>query len=150
MKTRSLTPGDFQEHLCLQRHLAALQTRISGEIAALVEAEACARARADAAETQCRVMERALITERSRAVLACTRWSWGMGGPPPQSALTPAGSPSERVSTAAEVLCQTGCQGHGHPWLEADGACRLTGNDCTRVRDPALVTAGENDARVQG
>ena len=52
MKTRTVHPADQQEHLCLQRHLAALQERVSHQIAALVEAEAQACARADAAERQ--------------------------------------------------------------------------------------------------
>ena len=135
MKTRTVHPADQQEHLCLQRHLAALQERVSHQIAALVEAEAQACARADAAERQCRAMERALINERTRAVLACTRWSWGLGGPPPQA-----------PTTAAEVLCQTGCQGHAHPWLDADGSCRLTGGDCTRVRDAVPAGAPEDQS----
>ncbi len=145
MTTCTVIVGDLQEHLCLQRHLAALQARVSDQMAALVEAEAQARARAEAAERQCRAMERALINERSRAVLACTRWSWGMGGPPPQSVIGTAEPATAPATTAAEVLCQTGCQGHGHPWLEADGACRLTGGDCTRVRDTAMAAAREDE-----
>ena len=47
--------------------------------------------------------------------------------------------------SATEVLCQTGCQGHAHPWLDADGACRLTGGECTRVGAPARVVAGEDE-----
>ena len=138
------------EHLCLVRYLGSLQTRVSLQLAALTEAEAQARARADAAEQQCRQLERALIVERTRAVLACTRWSWGLGGPPPQSALVgPVDAQAPALTSAADVLCQTGCQGHGHPWLEADGACRLTGGDCTRVRDAVLATAPE-DPREQG
>jgi hypothetical protein len=137
------------EHLCLVRYLGSLQTRVSSQVTALAQAEAQALARAEAAERQCRLLERALIVERTRAVLACTRWSWGMGGPPPQSMLGHAEAEATPLTTAAEVLCQTGCQGHGHPWLDADGACRLTGGDCTRVRDAALTTARENGASVQ-
>ena len=31
---------------------------------------------------------------------------------------------------AHAVICQTGCVGHAHPWLEADGQCRRTGVAC--------------------
>ena len=146
MKTRTVHPADQQEHLCLQRHLAALQERVSHQLAALVEAEAQACARADAAERQCRAMERALINERTRAVLACTRWSWGLGGPPPQAVPGAVDADAGPPTTAAEVLCQTGCQGHAHPWLDADGSCRLTGGDCTRVRDAVPAGAPEDQS----
>ncbi len=48
--------------------------------------------------------------------------------------------------TATDVLCQTGCQGHAHPWLDADGSCRLTGGDCTRVRDAVPAGAPEDQS----
>lgn len=126
------------EHLCLVRHLAALQMRISAQVTTLMQAEADARARAEAAESACRAMERALIRERARAVLAATRWAWGWGGPPPQTAATSTGADAPAVTSAADVLCQTACQGHAHPWLDSDGSCRLTGGDCTRLAAPAL------------
>lgn len=137
--------ADLQEHLGLQRHLAALQARVSKQMAALVDAEARARACAEAAAHRCAAMERALIKERSRAVLACTRWAWGMGGPPPPAVASTPDPAHAPASTATEVLCQTGCQGHGHPWLQADGACRLTGGDCTRVGAPVRVPASEDE-----
>ena len=136
-----------QEHLCLQRHLAVLQARVSEQMATLAEAQALAEARAATAECRCHALERALIRERARAVLACTRWSWGLGGPPPHDLPAPRGTSADQTPlvSATEVLCQTGCQGHAHPWLDADGACRLTGGECTRVGAPARVVAGEDE-----
>ena len=133
------TPNDAQEHLCLVRHLAALQARVSRQMVALAEAEARARARAEAAERACRALERALIVERGRAVLACTRWSWGWGGPPPAPLASVASHGRSPVTTAVDVLCQTGCQGHAHPWLGPEGGCRLTGADCTRVAEASVA-----------
>ena len=42
---------------------------------------------------------------------------------------------------AQAVICQTGCAGHAHPWLEPDGQCRRTGQACDRLEDETLSTA---------
>lgn len=110
--------ADLQEHLGLQRHLAELQARVSKQMAALVDAEARARACAEAAEHRCAAMERALIKERSRAVLACTRWAWDMGGPPPPAvASTPDPAHARRAPRlkscarpAAKATATPGCK----------------------------------------
>lgn len=31
------------------------------------------------------------------------------------------------------VICKTGCEGHGHPWLTADGECTRTGKSCSSL-----------------
>lgn len=36
---------------------------------------------------------------------------------------------------AQAVICQTGCVGHAHPWLDAEGQCRRTGRVCDRLED---------------
>ena len=141
--------NDAHEHLCLLRQLGGLQTRVSAQMQALACAEAQATARAESAEQACAALQSALVRERARWVLACTRWSWGLGGPPvvppatPRSATEADPAPGDFGApfTATDVLCQTGCQGHAHPWLEANGACRLTGADCMRVRANATDRA---------
>ena len=158
--------NDAHEHLCLLRQLGGLQTRVSAQMQALAWAEAQARARAEAAERSCAALQSALVRERARWVLACTRWSWGLGGPPMVRAADPdvssaPSAPAYRAATLAEaappdvgapytatdVLCQTGCQGHAHPWLTAGGGCRLTGADCTRVRSATALVDGDEGER---
>lgn len=159
---------DAHEHLCLLRQLGGLQTRVSAQMQALACAETEARARAEAAERRCAALQSALVRERARWVLACTGWSWGLGGPPilrpldanPAAAISapkyraamPTGPGPVEVGapyTATDVLCQTGCQGHAHPWLSADGGCRLTGADCTRVHSATseLEESGQREPR---
>ena len=142
MEAAAFPLSDAREHLCLVRHLGALQARVSGQMAALAEAEARARLRAETAESACRALERALIAERSRAVLACTRWSWGLGGPPPEPAASSEANGRNMVATAVDVLCQTACQGHAHPWLDGDGGCRLSGAECSRLAPMRTSLAG--------
>jgi hypothetical protein len=133
------------EHACLLRHLGTLQARVSEQMSALVAAEASARARAGAAERECRALQAALLRERARWVQSCTCWFWGLGAsaPPGLARPSPRAEPGEIPSpvTSAEVLCQTACQGHAHPWLQADGACRLSAGECTRM--PAQARVGD-------
>ena len=86
--------------------------------------------------------EAALLAEnlRLRAELVLLRTSvfWGLGAavawrrPGRRRALpTPAVEASSREAQA--VICQTGCMGHAHPWLEADGQCRRSGQACERL-----------------
>lgn len=144
---------DAEEHLCLMRHLGGLQTRVSAQMQALAASEAHARARAEAAERACAALEAALMRERARWVLTCTRASWGLGSAPMLSfaaadaeAAQSASSHADMAapSTVTDVLCQTGCQGHAHPWLTADGGCRLTGADCTRVQPAAHADTSDD------
>ena len=155
---------DTHEHLCLLRQWGGLQTRVSAQMQALACAEAEARARAEAAELRCAALQSTLVRERARWVLACTRWTWGLGRPPvvrpdDASAAVGASAPAYRAGslveagpvdvgapyTATDVLCQTACQGQAHPWLKSGGGCRLTGGDCTRVRSAAALADGDGD-----
>jgi hypothetical protein len=112
------------EHRVLMRQIAGLQ-RHSGE---LLQASA-QRERALLAENLCL---------RAQLVLLRTSVFWGLGAAvalrrpvPPR---LPARSNYATEAPAAQaVICQTGCVGHAHPWLEADGQCRRSGQVCVRV-----------------
>ncbi len=92
--------------------------------------------------------ETALLAEnlRLRAELVLLRTSvfWGLGAamvlrrpPAVRAARPPAVDAGAREAQA--VICQTGCVGHAHPWLEADGQCRRSGQACERVDPGAAV-----------
>jgi hypothetical protein len=60
---------------------------------------------------------------------------WGLGG----LLLAPAGNAARAPvlravhpvwREASEVICQTGCVGHAHPWRDDQGLCRRTGEAC--------------------
>ena len=118
------------EHGCLLRHWAGLQARVSRQC--------------DEQHHRCLQLEAELMRWRARWVLATTQLLWGLGwprlGPLPQRPVTSveeAGPPT----SAARVICQSGCAGHAHPWHDEDGHCRLMGGDCERVpprQDPVL------------
>jgi len=74
---------------------------------------------------------------RAELVLLRTRVSWGLGMNAglrqPRSVREPGRPPlAPRTNEAQAVICQTGCVGHAHPWLEADGQCRRSGQACER------------------
>ncbi len=112
------------EHGVLMRQIGGLQRR-SSELQ-----QAAAR------------RETALLAEnlRLRAELVLLRTSvfWGLGAatvmrrPAPARAATPAGC-VQGTPEAQAVICQTGCVGHAHPWLEPNGQCRRSGQACERL-----------------
>jgi hypothetical protein len=112
------------EHGALMRQIGGLQRRCSDML------------RASAAR------ETALVGEnlRLRAELVLLRTSvfWGLGAAAVLRRPT-AARVADRVALEAHareaqaVICQTGCVGHAHPWLEADGQCRRSGQACDRV-----------------
>jgi hypothetical protein len=74
---------------------------------------------------------------RAELVLLRTSVFWGLGAATvkrrPAAARPPI--PSDHAHQAPEaqaVICQTGCVGHAHPWLESDGQCRRSGQPCER------------------
>ncbi|WP_310563986.1 hypothetical protein [Hydrogenophaga sp.] len=115
------------EHGVLMRQIGGLQRRSSELL------------RASSAR------ETALVAEnlRLRAELVLLRTSvfWGLGAATvlrrPVAARPPAVDAGAREAQA--VICQTGCVGHAHPWLEADGQCRRSGQACERVDPGAAV-----------
>lgn len=112
------------EHGALTRQLAALQRRVSEQLA-------------DHAR-RVQGLEAEVMRLRARLVQARTALLWGLGhvALPAQSRATRPSAPTTRTTRtstmpqASAVICQTGCTGHAHPWLEADGQCRRTGGAC--------------------
>jgi len=121
------------EYGALTRQMAALQSRVSEQLAD------CMR--------EIRRLEADVVRLRGRLVRSRTALSWGLAGaslPAEVAAPAKAGPPSRlrhvalatqaaaaaTMPEASAVICQTGCTGHAHPWLEADGLCRRTGVTC--------------------
>ncbi|WP_439520565.1 hypothetical protein [Hydrogenophaga sp.] len=115
------------EHGVLARRLAGLQHRVDAQM------------RASAAQLQ--MLEAEVLRLRSQLVLARTGVLWGLNAVPwTRPLLQRRSRPAMAVASLAEangVICQTGCVGHAHPWLEADGQCRRTGSPCNQVRGHA-------------
>lgn len=109
------------------RHWARVQERVSQQL--------CAQAH------RCEALEAELLHWRARWVLATTQMAWGLGWPglPARTGRPQAARPAPGEETApapesaTDVICQTGCAGHAHPWRSPEGECALTGSDCTRV-----------------
>jgi hypothetical protein len=114
------------EHGALARQLASLQDRVSRQIADYA--------------AQVRVLQSEVVRLRGRLVQARTALLWGLArgelhrvpsSVPPRMVMARRLSlVSDALPDAHAVICQTGCAGHAHPWLEADGVCRRTGSAC--------------------
>ena len=112
------------EHGVLMRQIGGLQRRSSELLQASTAREA------------------ALLAEnlRLRAELVLLRTSvfWGLGAATVMrrdGATRAAARPlvDTHAKEAQAVICQTGCVGHAHPWLDADGHCRRSGQACERI-----------------
>lgn len=114
------------EHGVLARRLASLQDRVSRQIAYHAD--------------QVRVLQAEVVRLRGRLLQARTALLWGLARgdlrDPSQAVFRP-GIPARRLSLVSDalpearaVICQTGCAGHAHAWLGADGVCRRTGSSC--------------------
>lgn len=124
--TGSLAPG--AEYAALVRQLARLQVRISD----LVLTHRNERNR----------LEAQVMRLRARLIVGQTErfWRVGAGRSTVDRTEVPAGLVPDQEPLAApedlwqarEVICETGCQGHAHPWLQ-DGQCRLSGQACQRA-----------------
>jgi hypothetical protein len=110
------------EHSALLRQMAALQRRVSEQVTQQA-------ARLAAVEAENFRLRAALVRSRT-AVL------WGL---PPTSSALPVRRPAPRSATpvverkwreAQAAICQTGCVGHAHAWLDDQGQCRRTGEAC--------------------
>jgi hypothetical protein len=116
-----------REHGALIRQMAGLQTRVSQQL------QDMARQVVD--------LERALMATRAQLVVVRTALLWGLKreglswpGADRFRPMPPTPTPARRpMHEANAVICQTGCVGHAHPWLEADGQCRRTGHPCDLV-----------------
>jgi hypothetical protein len=109
------------EHGVLTRQMAGLQRRVGEQMRAHVQ--------------QVAALEEEVLRLRVQLVIARTCLLWGLGAagvirPVPRRARTAVAGAVEAMAEASSVICQTGCVGHAHPWLEADGQCRRTGQAC--------------------
>jgi hypothetical protein len=128
------------EHGVLMRQMGGLQRRSSEQLQA-------ARAREAALEAD-------NLRLRAELVLLRTCVFWGLGA---ATVLRrpPALRPGTRVPVdaaareAQAVICQTGCVGHAHPWLEAGGQCRRSGQACDRQHEGSGTVADPLPATVR-
>ncbi len=128
-------PDLLTEHAALVRWLGQLQHRI----AALQRAHRC---ELDTLQTE-------LMHLRAQALVMRTAALWGLGGllvvPNGHTVRAPMSPTRQPVwREASEVICQTGCVGHAHPWRDDQGLCRRTGEVCL----PGAGTQTEVDGVV--
>lgn len=112
------------EHGVLTRQIASLQRRVGEQMRAYAQ--------------QVSVLEEEVLHLRGQLIVSRTCMLWGLGvagvvKPPARRLRAVAAAHAGNMAEASSVICQTGCVGHAHPWLEADGQCRRTGNACTLV-----------------
>lgn len=60
----------------------------------------------------------------------------------------PATPPQPASREADSVICQTGCVGHAHPWLDDEGHCRRSGRACERLASEAGNVMGDGVQRA--
>lgn len=103
------------EHGVLLRYLGEVQRGVSARLAQLEADNLRLRA--------------ALLVSRSALL-------WGLG---PSAALAGADGMTSAAmpASAHRVLCQVGCEGHAHVWLDEGGQCRRTGSACDALATPA-------------
>jgi hypothetical protein len=128
LKRRAASAADdqplHQEHQLLIRKVAALQSRVSDLVQAHLRVQ--------------RTMEAEIVRLRAQAMVDRTQRLWALPEQPrprrEPSRQPMADDPSPGGREAADaVICQTGCVGHAHPWLQADGGCSRTGRVCTEL-----------------
>lgn len=114
------------EHGVLTRQLAALQRRLSEQMCA--------------GTLQVLALEDEVLRLRAQLIVTRTCLLWGLGvagvmKPMPRARAVAARARTVDMAEASNVICQTGCVGHAHPWLEEDGMCRRTGQACEIYAD---------------
>ena len=113
------------EHAALTRQLASAQRRLSEQMQANAQ-------RVHALEGEVVQLRAQLIVARS-----CMLWGLSTAGVmrplARRASVAHAAAEMAAMAEASSVICQTGCVGHAHPWLEADGQCRRTGASCVHV-----------------
>jgi hypothetical protein len=121
-----VTRGLVAEHGALLRRLAQLQQRVGDQLQASARRQAA--------------LDGENIRLRGELVRMRTAVAWDLrpAALVPRAATGPR-SRAPRIAPglleAQAVICQTGCAGHAHPWLEPDGQCRRTGQACDRLED---------------
>lgn len=118
-----------REHGVLLRQLGGLQRRCSE----LLRSSA----------SRVAALESDNLRLRAELVLLRTALAWGLGAAafsrPAQAQRRSASTTRDPALREAQaVLCQTACVGHAHPWLEADGQCRLHGQACERLGEEVV------------
>jgi hypothetical protein len=117
----ALLTGLSGEHGVLVRRLAQLQQRVGEQL------QASAR--------RVSLLEADNLRLRAELMRMKTAVAWNLR----EAAMVPPARPRLRVvnagaapglEAAQAVICQTGCAGHAHPWLDPDGQCRRTGRSC--------------------
>lgn len=110
------------EHGALTRQVAGLQRRVGEQLRAYAQ--------------QVSALQEEVLHLRAQLIVSRTSLLWGLGvagvmKPLARRARPPAGrAEALAMAEASCVICQTGCVGHAHPWLDADGQCRRTGQAC--------------------
>ncbi len=120
-----------REHGALLRQIGGLQHSVSAQLQ-----NSAARQRQLESDNLRLCAE--LVILRSAA-------AWGLG----QAALARPAQPRRplaqgmsdpALAQAHRVICQTGCVGHAHPWLDAAGQCARSGQACDRMDTEASPT----------
>ena len=131
----------MDESLVLARHLGRVQQRMTHAVGAMA--------------ARIEKLEQEVVRLRAQCVLARTAWAWGLpgwggGGWPRRPSAPQRPGAKHAVSPwreAEQVVCQTGCVGHAHVWLQDDGSCRRHGAPCERlVKHEMTVTANVSAA----
>ncbi len=115
------------EHGVLTRQMAGLQRRVGEQMRAYAQ-------QVSALQDEVVHLRGQLIVSRT-----CMLWDLGRAGvmkPVVRRARQLAAhAEAGAMAEASSVICQTGCVGHAHPWLEADGQCSRTGTACTQIEN---------------
>ena len=116
-----------QEHGVLMRQIGGLQSRCTELLRS--------------SSSRVAALEGDNLRLRAELVLLRTSVFWGLGAATVLRRRSPAVRSRPPVEAGAReaqaVICQTGCVGHAHPWLDAEGQCRRSGQACDRVGDDA-------------
>jgi len=111
-------PDITAEHIALLRQWGRLQTQI----------EALQRTHAyEKAQTS-----QELVRLRAQLIIRDTSAYWGMNPLLHRQRVAPAREP-DRVKSAQEVICQTGCIAQAHAWLGDEDQCQLLGGNCQNL-----------------
>lgn len=131
-RVRSVAQDLALEHGALVGRLARLQQRVTEQLQAGARRQAALEA--ENLRLRCELVRlRTAVAWDLRPTVLQARPVPGPRATPPRAA------PGLREAQA--VICQTGCSGHAHPWLEPDGQCRRTGQACDRVEGEAVALA---------
>lgn len=120
------------EHVALVGRLGRLQQRVTEQLQAGALRQAALEA--ENLRLRCELV-------RMRTAVAWDLRPAALQSPPRPGPRAIAPRVDAEMREAQAVICQTGCAGHAHPWLEPDGQCRRTGQACDRLEDETLSAA---------